>query len=169
MVRQPIKMGMFGLRCQADTSQAAFIGAVEQILPSFVGSKAVCLQLMHLIGSMEEWHTLITSCCRTGVEFSNAWNDLQNEAMTMCNFLDTGLEAALSVPVEGGGEGTEDGSTRKSIVEQRETLRGSVLNKALEMYSDQTVRPVLVWPQKDKLSSAWLLSLPGPFTRLTLS
>ena len=75
-----------------------------------MGSKAVCPQLMHLIGSMEEWHTLITSCCRTGVEFSNAWNDLQNEAMTMCNFLDTGLEAPLSVPVEGGEKGLKMGA-----------------------------------------------------------
>ena len=85
----------------------------------------------------------------------------------MCNFLDLNLETPLSVSVEGGGEGSMNGSTRKRIVEQRETLRGSVLTSALEHYSDQTARPVLVWPQKDKLSSAWLLALPGPVTGLT--
>ena len=171
VVRQPIKMGGFGLRCQADLSPIAYIGAIEQILPSFVGTNGVCPQLAHVIGSMDNssqrWQTLISSGCRTGKEFANSWNALQTEATIMCNFLDLNLETPLSVSVEGGGEGSMNGSTRKRIVEQRETLRGSVLTSALEHYSDQTARPVLVWPQKDKLSSAWLLALPGPVTGLT--
>ena len=39
-----------------------------------------------------------------------------------------------------------------------------MLSKALELYPDKLARPVMVWPQMDKLSSAWLLSYPGPHT-----
>ena len=54
VVRQPIKMGGFGLRCQVNTSPAAFVRAVEQILPSFGGASGVCPQLAHLLDSMDD-------------------------------------------------------------------------------------------------------------------
>ena len=41
VVRQPIRLGGFGLRSQSELSPAAFVGAVEQILPSFVGVKGI--------------------------------------------------------------------------------------------------------------------------------
>ena len=43
VIRQPIRLGGLGLRSQIDPSPAAFIGAVEQVLPSFVGTKGVCM------------------------------------------------------------------------------------------------------------------------------
>ena len=70
------------------------------------------------------------------------------------------------MPVEGLGEGSVTGDTRKRVLEQRETLRGLVLTKALETYPNQAARPVLVWPQLDKLATSWLLSLPGPHSGL---
>ena len=54
VIRQPIRLGGFGMRCQSALSPAAFIGAIEQVLPSFVGTKAICPQLAHLLGSMED-------------------------------------------------------------------------------------------------------------------
>ena len=89
--------------------------------------------------------------------------------MAFSEFLGTGLEEQLSVPTEGLGEGSVNESTRKRILEQMETLKGSALTKALEMYPNQAARPVKVWPQMDKLSSSWLLSLPGPHSGLTSS
>ena len=80
----------------------------------------------------------------------------------MSDFLGANFEPPLAVEAEALGEGSTDGSTRKKVVEQREILRGSVLTKVLENYADQSARPVWAWPQMDKLSSAWLLSLPGP-------
>ena len=140
VVRQPIKLGGFGLRSQADLSPAAFIGAVEQVLPSFIGVKGVCPQLGHVLGSMDEsltrWETLLASGSRTGQELALAWQTLQGEAQSMCEFLGIELEAPLSVPTEGIGEGSCDGSTRKKIVDQRETLRGTVLTKVLEIYEN---------------------------------
>ena len=50
VVRQPIRLGGMGLRSQADLSSAAFLGALEQTLPSFVGERGVCPQLAHLVG-----------------------------------------------------------------------------------------------------------------------
>ena len=70
----------------------------------------------------------------------------------------------MAVDVSGAGEGSVNGSTRRKIVEVREKLRGNVIKKALELHHDQNARPVQVWPQLDKLSSAWLLSYPGPHT-----
>ena len=170
VVRQPIRLGGFGIRSQKELSPAAFIGAVEQILPSFVGVKGICPQLAHLLGSMEDsqstWQLLISSGCRTGRELLISWQTLQSEAVHMCDFLGINLEAPLSVIAELIGEGSENGSTRKRVLEQRECLRGSVLSKALEIYPDKTARPVKVWPQLDKLSTSWLLSLPGPHSGL---
>ena len=170
-MRQPIRLGDFGLRCQADLSPAAFIGAIEQVVTSFTGVKGICPQLAHLVGSMDDsqsrWHTLISSGCRTGQELASAWQMLQTEAVCMSDYLGMNLEAPLATNVEAIGEGSTDGSTRKKLVEQREVLRGSVLSKALEAYPDQAARPVWVWPQMDKLSAAWLLALPGPQNGLT--
>ena len=42
-----------------------------------------------------------------------------------------------------------------------------MLGKALTLHPNQQARPVLVWPQLDKLSSAWLLAYPGPHTGMS--
>ena len=71
------------------------------------------------------------------------------------------------IPVEGVGEGRTDGKTRSIIMEQREATRGQILQRALELHPNQQARPVLVWPQLDKLSNSWLLALPGSSSGLT--
>ena len=171
VVRQPVRLGGFGLRCQKDLSPAAFIGAAEQVLPSFVGTKGICPQLAHLLGTMEDsqqrWRLLLASGCRTERELQNAWEVLQSEALTLSQYLDLDLDVPLAVPAEGIGEGRVDGSTRKLVIEQRETLRGSALTKALKNHPNQGLRPVRIWPQMDKLSTSWLLALPGPNNGLT--
>ena len=43
------------------------------------------------------------------------------------------------------------------LTEQREEMR-----EALKRHGDQAARPVLVYPQLEKLSTAWKLGLPGP-------
>ena len=166
-----MKLGGLGLRCQADLSPAAFVGALEQTLPSFTGERGICPQLSYLVGDMENanqrWGPLLQSGCRTGVELARAWELIQVEARGLVNFLEEELEGTLGVEVTGVGEGSVTGSTRKKVVEQREKLRGAVLSKALENHPDRQARPVMVWPQMDKLSSAWLLSYPGPHTGLS--
>ena len=48
VVRQPIKLGGLGMRSQADLSPAAFMGALEPTLPSFIGERGICPQLSQL-------------------------------------------------------------------------------------------------------------------------
>ena len=167
VVRQPIKMGGCGLRSKVETSPAAFIGGIEQALPHLTGEGGVCPQLEHVLGDWAghestRWQQLLQSGCRTGQEFAASWRILQQEALGCSTFLGQELDGHLAVPVEGVGQGAVDGSTRTKIVQQREELRGAVLNEALERLADSQLRPVCAWLNRDKLSSAWLLCLPGP-------
>ena len=98
---------------------------------------------------------------------ARSWEHLQLEARECCQYLDEEVNGHLSVPPEGLGEGATDGSTRAEVTEQREKLRVSVLEKALAEYEDQTARPVMSWKQRDKLSSAFLLDIPGPHSSLS--
>ena len=47
---------------------------------------------------------------------------LQEEAIQCAHYLDQELGGALAVPLEGVGEGSVDGSTRRAVVQQREEL-----------------------------------------------
>ena len=89
--------------------------------------------------------------------------------MSLCDYLGQDLDVPLAVSADAICEGSIEGSTRKRITEQREMLWGSALSKALETHPNQLARPVMVWPQMDKLSTSWLLSLPGPNNGLTSS
>ena len=83
------------------------------------------------------------------------------------DWLGKGLDGGLAEPAVGAGQGSTSGGTRKVIVEQLDNLRGEVLLKALGQYPDRTARPVWTWRERDKLSAMWLLSGPGPDTRLS--
>ena len=70
--------------------------------------------------------------------------------------------------LERAGDGSTDGSTRKAVVTQLENLRHRVLSKHLKEWKSRTDRPVWSWPNRDKLTTAWLLSFPGPHTGLSM-
>ena len=72
------------------------------------------------------------------------------------------FEGPFATPAEGIGDGSEDGSTRKRLCEKKEQLLGRVLKRGLLLHPDQTTGPVSSWKERDKLSTAFLLSLPGP-------
>ena len=106
---------------------------------------------------------MIQSGCRTGAEFVASWTSLKREVPECLTFLnkEEGFNP-LKEETDGAGEGREDGGTRRLIVQQREELRAAVLEEALSRYPDPTKRQVLAWTNRDKLSTAWLQSLPGP-------
>ena len=52
-------------------------------------------------------------------------------------------------------------------MEAMERTRSLVLSKSLQIHRPQKARHVWAWRQMDKISSAWLLALPGPDTSLT--
>ena len=155
------------MRKQVELSPAAYIGGLEQALPHFTGEGGVCQQLTGVLGDGQgqvdkRWQPLLQSGCRTGRELTQAWGVLQEEARQCAHYLDQELGGALAVPLEGVGEGSVDGSTRRAVVQQREELRGTVLEVALSRLTDLNLRPVVAWPNRDKLSSSWLQCLPGP-------
>ena len=168
VVRQPIKMGGLGLRSNEETSPVAFIGGLEQSLPHLGGATGVCQQLTSQIGDMKNikndtrWQPLIESGCRTGKELLESWKLLQTEAIQCSTYLCQEVQEPLASKVESAGNGSEDGSTRSKLVQQREELRGAVLKEALSRMKGQRKRPVLAWLNRDKLTTSWLQCLPGP-------
>ena len=100
--------------------------------------------------------------CRTGRELLVSWEILQKEAEQCSTFLGQELDGHLAVQVEGMGEGSVDGKTRRLVVQQREELRGAVLKEALSRMDSSTMKPVKAWSNRDKLSTSWLQCLPGP-------
>ena len=125
VIRQPVKMGGLGLRNQVELSPAAYIGGLEQALPHFTGEGGVCQQLTGVLGDGQgqvdkRWRPLLQSGCRTGRELTQAWGVLQGEARQCAEYLEQDLAGALAVPLEGVGEGSVDGSTRRTVVQQRE-------------------------------------------------
>ena len=104
---------------------------------------------------------------RTGEEYRAAWDLLQREAVQCSTYLGKELEGSLAKGPDIAGELEEGQSSRQLITEQREQLREAVLREALLRHPDQTARPAIAYPQLDKLTTAWKLSLPGPTTGLT--
>ena len=92
---------------------------------------------------------------------------MQAEAENSTAYLEVDMEPEFMTVVEAVGDGRTDGSTRRIVTEKRERMRAQVLSRALEVHVNQQARPVLVWPQFDKLSTAWLLALPGPHSGLS--
>ena len=98
---------------------------------------------------------------------ARAWNCLQQENIECSQYLRQEASGQLTIPVEGIGEGSVDGSTRAKVVKEREELRAKVLKQALADYPDITARPVWSWKQRDKLCTAFLLNIPGAHTSLS--
>ena len=169
-IRTPIRQKGFGLRSMLTTCPAAFIGGVEKSLPMFSGEQGICRQLQHQVGDggmgEEWWRTLQASNCRTGREFTESWTHLQMEGAQCANYLGIELGGLLA---KGPAHATclqPDSSCRQELTEQREELKEAVLKEALLQHPDQAARPVRFYPQLDRLSSAWKLSLPGPVNGL---
>ena len=57
--------------------------------------------------------------------------------------------------------GSTSGS-RQKMVESRELLLAATMAKGLSQYVDQSAMAVHSWKNRDKISTAFLLELPGP-------
>lgn len=101
-----------------------------------------------------------------GKEFRQAWGAMRLEASQCAVWIGVELEGGISEMVTGACQGCNTGATRKVVVEQLEKLRVSVMMKALTKNPDRRVRLVWSWLERDKLSTAWLLAMPGVDTSL---
>ena len=161
----PVKLGGVGLRQQSYLSLVAFLGSVEACVPSFGGVQGICENLAHLVGEEESdatrWAPLLASGSRLGEEFGRAWEKVKREAEQCCEFLGEEVPEILATTAAGFGLGAEMGS-RQKVVEARESLLAAVLGKALHQYPDQSLNAIKAWKNRDKISTAFLLELPGP-------
>ena len=70
-------------------------------------------------------------------------------------------------PVAAIGQGNTTGTTRKKLTRAREELRMEVFNQAITFHPDQQGRGVSSWKEMDKLTTAFLLTIPGPSSTLS--
>ena len=147
-VRLPIRLRGFGLRSFAETAPQAFIGGVEMALGG---------------GEAEQswWRILLESGSRTGVEYGGCWTKLQREGQQIATFISKELDGTLATGPAVAEESRGGTSCRQALTGQCEELREAALREGLLRHGDQTARPVRAYPQLDKLSTAWKLSLPG--------
>ena len=154
-------------------------GALEQSVPHFSGEKGICPQLAPILGGEEcfgdealghdRWRVMLNSGCREGFELKRVWTKMKLEEEQAATWLGIEMQENLSVRVESVGGSSCDGSTRGKISEERDKTWAKLIVKGLGDHpqQDRSNRPVWSWLQRDKLSSAWLQSLPGPDTSLT--
>ena len=97
-VRLPVRLGGWGLRSLEETSQAAFIGAVEQAVPSFSGPEGICPQLSNYLGGEDSfgqdvgvegrWQVMLENGGRMGEEFQRCWGRLRLQAAEAARWLE---------------------------------------------------------------------------------
>ena len=127
IVRLPVKQGGMGFRSLEDISPVAFLGAVEQVIPSFGGPEGGCTLLEAYVGGLESfgeaaavagvgrWQHMLEHGGRLGEEVRRVWEGLRLEATQSAAWLDEELEGALTARVEDFGEGSVTGVTRRVI------------------------------------------------------
>ena len=119
--------------------------------------------------SDSRWRVLLASGCREGEELQSAWQRLKEEEVRVAGWLGREVQECFSADAEGVGGESCDGSTRGRLTEARDQTRARLLKKGLEVIPNQgrANRPIWVWLQRDKMSSAWTQALPGPDSSLT--
>ena len=166
----PVKLGGLGVRLQEPLAPFAYLGTVEICLPSFTGRKGICTALSHLVGESEtsetKWECLIKSGSRLGKEFEQAWHSVKTEAEQCSSYVGDELPDIFVTEAAGFGLGAESGS-RQKLVQNRELLLAKTLTKALEDFSDPSSMAVKAWKNRDKMSTAFLLDLPGAHNQWT--
>ena len=173
-VRLPVKMHGWGFRSLRATCIPAYIGTLETSIPRM---KDISPIMVNTWGGTESWgaeaptasrwSAVLESGCREGVELERAWEILTREARESADWLGTQVDPVFSVPLSGLGDGSVSGNTRGDIVAARERTRAQLLTKALSLYLPKKARPAWAWKQRDKISSSWLLALPGADSTLS--
>ena len=113
------------------------------------------------------WRAVLESGCQEGLELRRVWDRLGLEARDAAAWLGEEMEEIFATGVEGVGAGSVTGATRGLLVEAQERIRFRLLTEALARHRPKRDRHAWAWRQRDKLSSAWLLALPGGGDNLT--
>ena len=165
IIRQPVKMGGLGIRSCVETSGPAYVGGLEQALPHMTGVGGICQSLEEVVGECEgadRWQALLDSDCRTGRELAEVWTSLREQASQCAAYLSEEIRGPLIENVQNAGGGSRNGSTRRLVVAAREEVRAAVMKEAVPRLQQSNQRIAKAWLNRDKLSTAWLTTLPGP-------
>ena len=176
LIRLPIRLHGWGLRSLQETCGPAFLGALETAIP-FMHKNKICEAMEEFWGGEDywglnapyetRWQKLIESGCKEGQELVYTWEKLKSRATMAAEWLGDGIDEIFLPDTPGVGLGSTDGRTRSRVVEAIEKDRFKLLSKSLELHQPQSTRIVWAWKQRDKISCAWLLSLPSLETQLT--
>ena len=166
LVGLPVRLGGMGLTSQEELAPIAFLSSLQQAIPYYGGERAVCPTLAHLAGAAgdRQWENLLQSDCRTGRELQSLWLQLQQEAARCSDYLGKEPEGHMFEPVESAGKGLTSRELRRTLCREREHTRREVFDRAVKQQSATRQKgPALSSvKERDKLSTAFLLSLPGP-------
>ena len=176
-VRQPARLYGWGMRSLEESCGPAYLATLETALPFMAGPGGIRPQLAALWGGPEcwgegartedRWRTALASGSRAGEEMTRVWEALQQEKRQVFRWLEEEEPKVLACDVAGIGDGSVTGDTRRRLTEARENWRAKVMDKGLEQVRPKSTRASWAWRQRDKVSSAWLLALPGPDTTLS--
>ena len=115
----------------------------------------------------DRWRQVLASGSRAGQEITRIWEGLQQEKREVFQWLGEEEPKVLACGTAGIGDGSVNGETRRRLTEARENWRAKVLAKGLEQVRPKSTRAAWAWRQRDRVSSAWLLALPGAETSLS--
>ena len=177
VVRLPVRLTGWGYRSLKETCGPAYLGTLETALPYMAGLGNICPQLAELWGGREcwgesadkeqRWRTVLESNCSDGIELATTYTGLKLEATTASHYLGQDLPLVFQPAVAGVGGDSTSGETRTELVTALENLRAKVLGKVLKKVRPKSTREAWAWRQRDKVSSAWVLAIPGYQSTLT--
>ena len=112
---------------------------------------------------------MLESGCQEGDELRRVWSRLVIQGREVADWLGEEVKEVFTTMVEGIGGPSVSGQTRGIIVEATEKNKSSLLTRALELRRPMKDRHTWSRRQRDKLTSAWLLAMPGGETSMTNS
>ena len=171
VVRLPIKYHGWGFRSLEEICGPAYIGALETAIPFMAARDRLCPERETEWGGEEcwsegastdnRWRVLLNSGCQEGVEMRRTWDRLEGEARGAAQWQGSEMEPIFVSNLQGLGAGSVSGGTRGELVEAIDRIRSGLLSQALGLHRPKKDRHAWAWRQRDKLSTAWLLALPG--------
>ena len=173
-IRLPIKLHGWGLRRLEEICLPAYLGTLETSIPQMGEISPI---MTGVWGGVEcwgntadmktRWSKVLSSGCQEGIEMTRGWEVLTKEARETADWLGKDIEKVFSTPLAGLGNGSVSGKTRGDIMSAREKTRSLLMSKALSQHRPKRDRAAWAWRQRDKISSSWLLALPGPDSTLS--
>ena len=104
-LKTPVRLGGFGFRSLEDSAGIAYLGALEQAIPSYSGEDGICNQLDEVMGgqgcfgddapSDMRWKIMLESGSREGEELRRVWSKLRQEELQAAAWLEEEVQSSF--------------------------------------------------------------------------